>query len=847
MNCQKDLINLIDASALKISYPKAFVIYLTTIMSLMIQQELEVQAQWKTAKAFHTTLSSDKPKFYCLTMFPYPSGRIHMGHVRNYTIGDVITRLKIMEGANVFFPIGWDAFGLPAENAALNNKVHPSVWTEKNIHEMKVQLQRLGFAYDWDKEISTCDASYYKHEQWLFLQMYKKGLVYRKNSIVNWDPIDQTVLANEQVIDGRGWRSGALVERRNIPQWFFKITAYADELLESLDNLDQWPAQVKTMQRNWIGKSSGLRICFSVPSMQDNIFVFTTRPDTLYGVTFLAIAVDHPLVLMIIATKPELKEKLNSLKVGSNKEADMMTMEKVGFNTGLTAIHPLTNQPIPLWIANYVLLEYGTGAVMGVPAHDERDYAFAEKYQIAIIQVITKTSDPDTTLLPYLETEGWLCNSDEFNNLDLNNGSQSIIERLVSIGLGEIIQQYRLRDWGISRQRYWGAPIPIIYCPVCDVVPVPEDQLPVILPLTLKVEQGETLATTTSFVETLCPRCQGPAKRETDTFDTFMESSWYYARFLSTTSTTELVAKDLAAHWLPVDQYIGGIEHAILHLLYARFLHKVLRDLKLVTSDEPFKALYTQGMVLKDGSKMSKSKGNVVDPQEYIERYGADTVRLFIMFAAPSDQSLEWSDQGVEGASRFLKRLMNFVMKIDRYEHSISTMQLTDLKQKALRRLIYQTRVKVVDDYQRRFAFNSAIASLMSLLNALVAFEPLSPLDHQVITEGAWILIHLLQPVVPHCTQKLYEHLSGTTALLMNQPWPVVDESALEQDEINITVQINGKLRGQIVVALHATEQELSEKIALHPNISRFLENKTIIKTIIIPNKLINLVIKDTP
>jgi len=812
-------------------------------MSVIIQQELEVQAQWAKAKAFRTDLSSTKEKYYCLAMFPYPSGRIHMGHVRNYTITDVITRLKMMEGANVFCPMGWDAFGLPAENAALNNHVHPLVWTKKNIEEMKAPLSRLGFAFDWDRELSTCDASYYKHEQWLFLQMYKKGLAYRKDSVVNWDPIDQTVLANEQVIDGRGWRSGALVERKNIPQWFFKITAYADELLESLDQLEHWPAQVKTMQRNWIGRSSGLLITFNVEGGHDDLSVYTTRPDTIYGVSFLAIAGDHPLVESLLEKNKSLKEKVAALKVGSNKEADMMTMEKHGIDSGLLAIHPLTQKHIPIWIANYVLYEYGTGVVMGVPAHDERDYEFAKSYQLPIIQVVENKEIE--TALPYTQTTGSLCNSMEFNGLEINAGQQAIIDKLSSLGSGKAMQQYRLRDWGVSRQRYWGSPIPIIYCDHCGTVPVPEKDLPVILPLDLAVQDGKTLANTASFINTSCPQCHRPATRETDTFDTFMESSWYYARFLSPDDNNNLVSKDLAKKWLPVDQYIGGIEHAILHLLYARFIHKVLRDLEFVECDEPFQALFTQGMVLKDGAKMSKSKGNVVDPHEYIERYGADTVRLFMMFAAPSDQSLEWSDQGVEGASRFLKRLNTFITKLPQYKSPVLVEQLTTREQKELRRLIHQTLVKVVDDYQRRFAFNSAIASLMSLLNALSSFDLKNKIDHDLILEGAWVLIHLLQPVVPHCTQKHFEHLSGSNDLLMKQPWPQVDEQALIRDEITMTVQINGKLRGQINLSIDALEEAIMHQLTLHPHISRFLENKTIIKTIIVPNKLINLVIKD--
>ena len=835
------------ASFLKIRYSIRQYHSQKNSMNHITERELLVQQKWQQAQAFHTDLDKEGTPFYCLTMFPYPSGRLHMGHVRNYTIGDVIARLKIMDGANVFFPIGWDAFGLPAENAALKNKIHPAVWTKQNIAEMRNQLQRLGFCYDWGKEVATCDASYYKHEQWLFLEMLKKGLVYRKESIINWDPVDQTVLANEQVVDGRGWRSGALVERRSIPQWFLKITAYADELLEQLDLLENWPSQVKLMQKNWIDRTTGAIIDFKLIDAESVIQVYTTRPDTIMGVSYLAIAADHPIADLAIEKNSNLELFINDLRAGSAKESDMMTMDKKGVFSGIYVQHPLTGINIPVWIANYVLIDYGTGAVMGVPAHDERDFDFAKQYNLNITQVIKKEIDIETSL-PFCDKDGVLINSGEFDGLNTIESIDKIIKKLENLGLGREKIQYRLRDWGISRQRYWGAPIPIIYCDDCGVVPVPEKDLPVELPLDLAVQDGMRLSDMESFVNTTCPCCQKPAKRETDTFDTFMESSWYFARFLSVNNNQELVNRDLANKWLPVQQYIGGIEHAILHLLYARFIHKVMRDLGLTDHQEPFKALFTQGMVLKDGVKMSKSKGNVVDPQEYIDRFGADTIRLFMMFAAPSEQSLEWSDQGVEGAYRFLGRLEQFIKKIDPQKMHLLPVdgkKIESKELKSLRRLIYQTRLKVVDDYQRRFAFNSAIASLMTLLNELSSVDSTNDLNESVIIEGAWMLLHLLQPVVPHLTQVLFEHLTGSKDLLMHQFWPQVDENALIQEEVNIIVQVNGKLRAQIIVSIDASEQSVIDAATVHPSVARFLENKTILKTIVVPNKLVNIVIKD--
>ncbi len=792
------------------------------------EYEKSLQIRWDQSHAFSTDLRSDKPKYYCLTMFPYPSGNCHMGHVRNYTIGDVITRAKRMQGYEVLFPTGWDSFGLPAENAALKNGYHPADWTEQNIAHMKSQLQSLGFSYDWSRELRTSDPSYYQYEQALFVEMYEKGLVYRRESIVNWDPVDKTVLANEQVIEGRGWRSGALVERKAIPQWFFKITEYAQELLDYLDILENWPSQVKLMQRNWIGRSQGAIVDFFCGESNPAASVFTTRCDTLMGVTFLAISPDHPLSLICESKELISAQQIQSLKIGSAKEADLMTMEKKGVFSGLFAKHPLTQEELPIWIANYVLMDYGTGCVMGVPAHDDRDREFALKYHIAIQEV--------------LDEKNLLIRSREFNGLTREQGAQAIMDELQKCGTGRPIVQYRLRDWGLSRQRYWGAPIPIVYCDDCGIVPVPKSQLPVVLPLELSVQDGEILAQCESFIKTFCPKCHKPAKRETDTFDTFMESSWYYARFLNPHSK-EPIDLELQKKWLPVDQYIGGIEHAILHLLYARFIHKVMRDLGWVGSDEPFLSLYTQGMVLKDGSKMSKSKGNVVDPQSYIEKYGADTVRLFMMFAAPCDQSLEWSDQGVEGSWRFLQRVKVYVNTIGHSSGIVTQGRDNDTDtQKNLRRHIYEIKEAVCDDYDRRFAFNVAIARLMTLVNHLYAFEIRTVRDREIAQEGVWILLHLLEPITPHLAQYGYETLTGHTDFIMHTSWPITDRSALIRKSYSLPIQINGKLRGECEIPIDCSQEKLLEYVYSQESLKVYWNDMEIVKVIYVPHKICNFV-----
>ncbi|MBT5634246.1 MAG: leucine--tRNA ligase, partial [Gammaproteobacteria bacterium] len=704
-------------------------------------QQIEEAAQqfWAENETFLAKEDPNKEKFYCLSMFPYPSGKLHMGHVRNYTIGDVISRFQRMQGKSVLQPMGWDAFGLPAENAAIKNRVPPAEWTYQNMDEMRTQLQRLGYGYDWSREIATCRPEYYRWEQWMFTRLLKKGLVYKKNAIVNWDPVDQTVLANEQVVDGRGWRSGAVVERREIPQWFMKITDYADELLEGLDKLEGWPEAVRTMQANWIGRSEGLELEFGSDSSGEPLTVFTTRPDTLMGVTYVAVAAEHPLAVEAAKSSPELQTFLEECSKMETSEAAMETMEKKGMALGVTVTHPITGDAVPVWVANFVLMGYGTGAVMAVPAHDQRDWEFATKYGIEIKPVIraADTECADVSEAAYTE-KGLLYNSGQFDGLDFKGAFDAIADHLQTEQKGSRKINYRLRDWGVSRQRYWGCPIPVVNCPDCGAVPVPEDQLPVVLPEDVDFDGvGSPIKKMPEFYETTCPQCGGKAERETDTFDTFMESSWYYARYASRDQESAML-DERADYWAPVDQYVGGVEHAILHLLYARFYHKLLRDEGLVKSDEPFKNLLTQGMVLKDGAKMSKSKGNTVDPQALIDRYGADTVRLFIMFAAPPEQSLEWSDSGVEGAYRFLKRVWRLA-----YAHvnagvvtaTENSEGLND-EQKAVRRALHQTIQKVGDDIGRRLTFNTAIAAVMELTNHLSKFEDSSEQGRAVMQEA---------------------------------------------------------------------------------------------------------------
>jgi len=805
-------------------------------------KEIELQAQqyWETNKTFAASETSDKPKYYCLSMFPYPSGRLHMGHVRNYTIGDVLSRFHKMKGYNVMQPMGWDAFGLPAENAAIANKTAPAKWTYENIEHMKTQLKQLGLAVDWNREIATCKPEYYKWEQWLFTELFKKGLIYKKTATVNWDPIDGTVLANEQVIDGRGWRSGALVEKRDIPQYFMKITAYAEELLNDLDKLDGWPEQVKTMQRNWIGKSYGCEVEFPIVGEDKNLKVYTTRPDTLMGATYVAVAAEHALATQAAENNPALAEFIADCKRGSVAEADVAIAEKKGMATGLFVTHPLNGEQLPVWVANYVLASYGEGAVMAVPAHDERDFEFANKYKLQIKTVI-KHSNVD--ILPMIE-HGLLLNSGAFDGLNFEQASDAISIALNSKGLGKKRTQFRLRDWGVSRQRYWGCPIPIIHCDKCGEIPVPAEQLPVVLPENITMDGvGSPIKKDPSFYETTCPTCDGKATRETDTLDTFFESSWYFARYASY-NCNEAMVDERANYWLPVDQYVGGIEHAILHLLYARFFNKLMRDVGLIKNDEPFTNLLTQGMVLKDGSKMSKSKGNTVDPQALIDAYGADTARLFMMFAAPPDQSLEWADSGVEGASRFLKRLWKAC-----YEHvelgavvAYTQGELTaELKQ--LRLQLHQTIEKVNDDYGRRHSFNTAISSVMELMNALAKIETTDSITRQVRQEVLQNVTLLLSPIVPHICQTLWAELCPESHIL-RAGWPVADKAAMVQDTVEYVIQVNGKLRGNMTVACEASKEAI-EKMVLEQNyVTKFLiDGTTVRKIIVVPNKLVNVVI----
>lgn len=811
--------------------------------------EAQVQAHWVESDAFTAVEDLSREKFYCLSMFPYPSGKLHMGHVRNYTIGDVISRYQRMCGKNVLQPMGWDAFGLPAENAAIKNKVPPAEWTYSNIDYMRNQINRLGFAYDWSRELATCDPEYYRWEQWLFTKLFEKGLVYRKNSIVNWDPVDQTVLANEQVEDGRGWRSGALVEQREIPQWFLKITDFADELLDDLNKLDGWPDAVRTMQANWIGRSQGVEIDFAVGHKDDpkdgthdqTITVFTTRPDTLLGATYLALAADHPLVKAEEANNPELAAFCAECRSGSGAAADLETREKRGYALNISATHPITGDALPIWVANFVLMGYGTGAIMSVPAHDQRDWEFARTYDLPIKPVVAPDgNEPDVSESAVTE-KGVLVNSGEFDGQDFTAAFDAITAKLGDAGRTRT--QYRLRDWGISRQRYWGCPIPIIYCDSCDAVPVPEADLPVRLPTDVTPEgAGSPLPKLPEFVNVDCPKCGQPARRETDTFDTFVESSWYFARFASA-GNDQAMLDERAQYWLPVDQYIGGVEHAILHLLYARFFQKLLRDQGLTQADEPFARLLTQGMVLKDGSKMSKSKGNTVDPQALIDEYGADTVRLFIMFAAPPEQSLEWSDAGVDGAFRFLKRLWRLVqIHIEQGPAPIADPDALTESQRDIRRKLHETIAKVGDDIGRRYTFNTAIAAVMELCNTLSKFEDTSPGGRAVTRESLLAVVQMLAPIVPHISHALWADLDGGGDLL-DALWPEHDPSALERDTIEIVVQVNGKVRAKLTVASSADKAELEAAALAEPNVQRHIDGKEIRKRIVVPGKLVNLVV----
>ena len=847
--------------------------------------EAKVQQYWTDHNTFKAEEKPGQEKYYCLSMFPYPSGRLHMGHVRNYSLGDVISRYQRMQGKNVLQPMGWDAFGLPAENAAIKNNSAPAKWTYQNIDYMRNQLKSLGFGYDWSRELATCKKDYYRWEQWFFTKLYEKGLVYKKNATVNWDPVDQTVLANEQVIDGRGWRSGAIVERKEIPQWFIKITDYAEELLNDLDQLEGWPEQVKTMQRNWIGRSEGVEMTFDLADSNQTFDIYTTRPDTVMGVTYVALAAQHPLALQAAENNEALAAFIQECKASKISEADMATVEKKGVDTGLKAIHPITGELVPVWAANFVLMDYGSGAVMSVPGHDQRDFEFATKYGLTIKQVIAGTEDDDIAKAAITE-KSTLINSGEFDGLSFDEAFKAIAAKLESLGKGKVTVNYRLRDWGVSRQRYWGTPIPMINLANGESVPVPADQLPVELPedvimngVTSPIKDDPAWAKTQYNGE--------EAFRETDTFDTFMESSWYYARYTSPNSDEAMLDPEKANYWLPVDQYIGGIEHAILHLLYARFFHKLLRDVGLVDSDEPFKSLLCQGMVLADTyyreadngaqdwisptdvdverdekgkvtaavskidgqpvisagmSKMSKSKNNGIDPQSVIDQYGADTVRLFIMFTSPPEQTLEWSDSGVEGAHRFLRRVWKLVADFDNQQGDIAEdFSSLNSGQKALRREVHKTITKVSDDIGRRNTFNTAIAAIMELMNHLAKASMESAEDKAVMKEALQAVVLMLTPITPHMCHQLWQTIGNGNAV-EDTLWPSVDKSALVEDEKLIIVQVNGKLRSKITVAADASQEQVEAIGLAEDNVAKFIDGKTVRKVIYVPGKLLNIV-----
>jgi len=806
--------------------------------------ESTAQNFWEQEKSFIVTEQANKEKYYCLSMFPYPSGKLHMGHVRNYTIGDVVSRYQRMMGKNVMQPMGWDAFGLPAENAAIKNNVAPAKWTYENIDYMRDQLKSLGLGYDWSRELATCHPEYYRWEQWFFTRLMEKGIAYKKTAPVNWCPNDQTVLANEQVEDGKCWRCETVVERRELSQWFLRITDYADQLINDLDSVE-WPEKVKTMQRNWIGRSEGMEVDFEVPG-SDPLRIYTTRPDTLYGATFMAIAAEHPLSLAASKDNDELAKFIQTCKKTNTAEAEMEKMEKLGFALGMNAINPVNGEEIPIYVANFVLTGYGTGAIMSVPAHDQRDWEFAKKYGIEIRQVVAPAdgSEIDLDKEAFITKDGVSCNSGSIDGMEHKSAFNKVADELEAQGKGQRKVNFRLRDWGVSRQRYWGAPIPVINCDSCGSVAVPEKDLPVVLPEDVDFDGvGSPIKKMDSFKKTTCPKCGNPAERETDTFDTFMESSWYYGRYASR-DQGEAMLDSRVDYWAPVDQYIGGIEHAILHLLYARFYHKLLRDEGLVNSDEPFKNLLTQGMVLKDGSKMSKSKGNTVDPQGLIDKYGADTVRLFIMFTSPPEQSLEWSDAGVEGAFRYLKRLWKAV-----FEHVEANQKLTPLdvealtaEQKAMRFKLHETLKKVNDDYGRRLTFNTAIAANMELMNHLAKFSDTSDQAVAIRQEVLESIVLMLAPIIPHLCHQLWQEL-GHDSVIIDHGWPQVDESALVQDSIEMVVQVNGKVRGKIEVGTDADKSTCEAAALDDERVKRFIDGKQVRKVIVVPKKLVNIVV----
>ena len=805
-----------------------------------------MQQEWDRLRAFEAKEDEQREKFYCLSMFPYPSGHLHMGHVRNYTIGDVISRYQRMTGKNVMQPMGWDAFGLPAENAAIQNGVPPAEWTYENIAYMRTQLRRLGYAYDWSRELATCDPKYYRWEQWFFTRLYEKGLVYRKKAMVNWDPVDQTVLANEQVIEGHGWRSGARIERKEVTQWFLKITAYAEDLLKDLEQLEGWPDQVKTMQANWIGRSQGVEIEFDVSS-EYTLNVFTTRPDTLFGVTYIAVAPEHELAVQAAEDSPEIAAFLQECASSRVSEAEISTLEKKGMDTGLHAVHPMTKERIPIWIANFVLIEYGSGAVMSVPAHDQRDWEFAAAFGLPVRPVVYPEKDSDSvdvSRCAFLE-KGWLRNSAQFDGLGSDQAFGAIAEELERCGKGQRLVNYRLRDWGISRQRYWGCPIPVINCSHCGAVPVPDQDLPVVLPEEVDFDKGlSPLQSAPGFYEVRCPKCGGAATRELDTFDTFFESSWYFARYCSVDNDASML-DDRARYWMPVDQYVGGVEHAVLHLLYARFFHKLMRDAGMSAEDEPFMNLLTQGMVLKDGAKMSKSRGNTVDPQELIDKYGADTVRLFVIFAAPPSHNLEWSDSAVEGSYRFINKLWRLVEShVEQGMAHGNGMVPGDLgaEQTELRRKTHETIKRVTDSMGRRYAFNTAVASNMELVNAIADFEDPSPTGRKVCQEALEAVVRMLAPILPHACHVLWHRL-GHEEPVYRTAWPSLDSSALKREVVEMVVQVNGKKRGTVSVPAGMDNNGIEQAARDNENVLRFIENREITKVVVVPGRIVNIVV----
>ena len=806
--------------------------------------EREAQRYWEDAGSFRALEDPAREKFYCLTMFPYPSGQLHMGHVRVYTLGDVITRFQRMQGKNVLQPMGWDAFGLPAENAALKHGVPPAVWTYSNIATMRGQLKRLGFGYDWGREVTTCRPEYYRWEQWLFTRLMRKGLAYRKTAPVNWCPTDETVLANEQVVEGCCWRCGSVIERREIAQWFLRITAYADELLDGLDSLPGWPERVRTMQRNWIGRSEGLDVRFEVVG-QAPITVFTTRPDTIMGVTYLAVAPEHPLAQEASARRPELAQFIARSRVLSTTEAAIETLEKDGVDTGVRALHPVTGEPLPIWAANFVVMSYGEGAVMAVPAHDQRDWEFAQKMGLPVRQVVEPVdgTHADLTAGAWV-SKGRLVHSGHYDGLDFGSAFERIAEDLGRSGRAQRRTQYRLRDWSVSRQRYWGTPVPAIHCRTCGVLPVRDEDLPVLLPEHVALSGVRSpLRELPEFSKAVCPGCGGPAERDTDTFDTFMESSWYYARYCSADNAQEMLDQRVD-YWLPVDQYVGGIEHAILHLLYARFFNRLLRDEGLVTVHEPFLNLLSQGMVQKGGVAMSKSRGNIVSPEDLIVQYGADTARLFILFAAPPEQSLEWSDEGVAGANRFLKRLWKLVADhVFRGAVTMDASAATGAEALALRRLTHHTIQKVTDDMSRRQVFNTAIASIMELVNAVGRLEGQEHAERAVRAEALNAVVLLLAPMVPHLAHALWVEL-GHEGAVIDARWPVADEAAMATTRLDLVVQVNGKLRARIAVPNGASEEEVCKVALADPNVCKHLESGSVQRVIYVPGKLVNIVVR---